>query len=157
MERESHKDFGLRSLRHRADGGVIGYRVTGRRRGPRALAIARRADAGDAFFRLAKLPHLPWLRGELLVVFEEALDDPASGLTRDALFAEPVDGSIYIAFQNTPPRDTRLRRLNQRSAYWSVLRLCVRLGMIRGRGVPAAARIESPQDEDESEPLCSAA
>lgn len=156
MDRERDKDFGLQPLHHDATGGVIGYRVTGRRRGPRALAVARRADAGEAFRSLVRLPHLPWLRGELLVAFEEALDDPASGLTRESLFMEPVDGAIYIAFQNTPPRDMRQKRLNQRAAYWSVLRLCVRLGMIRGRGVPAA-KAGSLTDEDESEPLCTAA
>lgn len=70
------------------------------------------------------------MRGVLVVVFEEALDDAPNGLTREDLWRGAVDASIYIAFQDSRRARGALRRKADRRAYWSVLRLCARLGMI---------------------------
>lgn len=136
---ETNDQNGLTTLFHRGNGSVIGYQIGGTVAGPRAIAVGRRADVGDAFHRLAQIPTLPRLMGVLNLVFEDDIDDPTSGMTREMLFRQPVDGSIYIAFSDlTDNRPSELRRLrdNQRKeAYWTVLRLATRLGMIEGRGV----------------------
>ena len=139
---------GLTPLFHQGNGSVIGYRIGCGISGPRAIAVGRRADVGDAFHRLAQLPSLPRLSGELCLVFEDDIDDAASGLTREMLFRQPVDGSIYIAFADIVSGShvemRRKREAQRKEAYWTVLRLATRLGMIEGRGVRQRTGAKTP-------------
>jgi hypothetical protein len=79
------------------------------------------------------------LRGQLILLFEEPLFDPSSGLMAEDIYREPVDGSLFIARGTGGLQDAVLLEKIRTEAYWSVLRLCMRLGMISGRGVPKAA------------------
>lgn len=130
---------GVEPIWHAAGDDVCGYRIRGAAPGPVALAVGRRDAAGESFHRLAQLSSLPWLRGELVLVFEDALDDPASGLTRDDVCARIIDGAVYINFDPTAIAGRAKRAKARREVYWTVLRLMTRLGMIAGRGVPDAA------------------
>jgi len=127
---------GSQELTHAISGATIGYRISGGTAGPRALAVGRRQDAQDAFERLALLESLPRLRGELFVLFEDAVDDETSGIAEARLLDTRFDGKIFIAYQDVLPADSAAQRDQDRAAYWTVLRLCARLGMISGRGVP---------------------
>lgn len=149
MEKTQFVQNGLATLFHATNHSVIGYQIGGSQSGPRAIAVGRRSDVGDAFHRLAQLPTLPRLKGELNLVFEDDIDDPYSGLTRDMLFRRPVDGSIYIAFVDligkTHAEIRRQRDAQRAEAYWSVLRLATSLGMIEGRGVRRSGAAEAKQ------------
>lgn len=133
------EDHGVRTLFHAATGDVVGYAVRGAKPGPRALVVGRRGAASDAYHRLTQLPSLPRMQGELLLMFDEALDDPYSGVTRDGLYDRDIDGSIYLSVDAEAIRERSRRAHARKEAYWSILRLCAQLGIISGRGVPHLA------------------
>ena len=127
---------GLFPIHHRATDDVIGYSIVGALAGPRALSVGVKRFSGDAFHRLAQLESLMHLRGQLILVFEEALFDDSSGVSVEDLYDRPIDGSIYIAFGSDVMVGADTKKRVQYEAYWSILRLCANLGMIAGRGVP---------------------
>lgn len=124
-------------LIHARTGAIVGYRIIGVEAGPLALATGRRCDAEKAFLRLITLRSLLRLRGELTLMFQNELDDPLIGDEVTSLMARGYDGSVFISYQNARGA---LLATQERDAYWSVLRLCTRLGMISGRGVPGYGR-----------------
>jgi hypothetical protein len=125
-------------LLHARTGAVIGYRIAGAVAGPLALATGRKHDAEDAFWRLVTLSSLPRLRGELVLIYQDIIDDSGSGSEIEDLLARTYDGSVFISYQDA--RGT-VRAAQKRNAYWLVLRLCARLGMITGRGIPGHSRV----------------
>lgn len=128
-----------------ADGSdVAGYIVSGAERGPMALAVGRRSVASEAFHRLAQLESLPRMRGRLLLVFENALEQPKSGLSYAALDRLRFDGNVTILADAT---DVAYKTAARNEAYWTVLRLLARLGMIDGRGVPPCRSVRSDMSE----------
>ena len=122
---------------------VAGYRICGAKAGPTALVTGFRDMIAPTFLRLAELPSLPRMQGQLILAFVDQIEAPESGISGRGIFSERIDGSIFIDFHatsNTGP-DVLLRA--HREVYWSVLRLCTRLGMISGRGVPPPHKFES--------------
>lgn len=130
---------GVEPIWRRSGDDVCGYVIRGATSGPIALAVGRRDAAGEGFHRLAQLASLPRLRGALILAFEDALDDPDSGLTREKIYREIIDGSVFIDFDPKAIADRKTREKARADVYWTVLRLMTRLGMISGRGVPDTA------------------
>ncbi len=142
----SSAQAGIHRLVHNATKARIGYSIRGADVGPRALAIGRSVDATVSFDRIAALESIVRIKGHLILAFEEPIFDITSGLTVDHLYCERFDGSIYLASAGTDFGNEVKETSIHREAYWSVLRLCKRLGMISGRGVPTSDR-ELAQDQ----------
>ncbi len=114
-----------------ASGETIGYRFGGGRPGPNALVAgdARLIDALSE--RLAKLPTLPWMWGQLHLV---ALDDVECRSLSDISNCLPeliFDELVLLPY--APGDDSHDYSIDR--AYWTTLRLCGQLGMIQGRGL----------------------
>ncbi|WP_308917823.1 hypothetical protein [Jannaschia sp. LMIT008] len=105
-----------------APGLVAGYRFPGGRPGPTLLVALSDALLDPVSDRMAALPTLPWMRGVLDLVRLDAVgwgDWTPPGPT-DATLSLPVHDATAAAV---------------REGYWSILRMCTRMGMIDGRGV----------------------
>lgn len=100
--------------------------------------------AGAVFDRLERLPSLPNLRGQLVLACLDLMPEGAAPMGHRAA---PPEEILYLP--NAPPRPTTIPGPDAEidcgigferardDAYWSVLALCTRLGMISGRGFPA--------------------
>ncbi len=144
-------------LLHGATNDVVGYQIGGHTPGPEAIVIGHRAATATAFNRLAQLPSLPFLVGRLTLVYQEALDDDASGIGYMDVVPNPVYGSLFIGCIPDMATSSATRRRIDNETYWATLRLCAKLGMINGRGVPPAPETRSNPAilEDMISPTCS--
>lgn len=113
-------------------GQEVGTRITGGYAGPALLVSGDAGIMDRVTLRLAALPSLPWMRGEMMLISSEHLDCALSnGLDRD------VQLDIAAADCDGVPGQ----------AYWIILRRCAELGMISGRGV---RRWKMPAQPDQS-------
>ena len=106
----------------------VGYHITGSRRGPTLLVAGHGNAMQRVYRRILALPHLPWIRGSLVLVH---LDDAKPWLddsTLDDVSAQfgPIDDTLHLFGSAT----------DHQELYWTVLRFCTQYGMISGRGVP---------------------
>lgn len=112
------------------DGTPFGYRLRGNAAGPQLVVAGFCPMAMPIFDRLLSIPTLPWMRGTLVLVRLDILDECLQDLMRlDPL--GPVDRTIILPWSHTDEPDTRTLL----AQYHMVLRACADLGMISGRGV----------------------
>ncbi|WP_457086156.1 hypothetical protein [Marinovum sp. KMM 9879] len=120
-------------LTNTRDGTVFGYRLVGASAGPQVAVLGTCAAAELAFDRLMHIPTLPWMKGNLILIQLDALDDALSQI--DSLVAiGPIDRTITLPRAN----QGGLSEAEIRHHYQTILRACTELGMISGRGVPPA-------------------
>lgn len=112
-------------------GMTIGYCFGGNKAGPNAL-IAGDAQLIDQIVdRLILLPTLPWMRGQLYLIKLDRIGYTSERDIRAHLDDVVVDELVMLPHLN--PLDDETTQVQ--SGYWTVLRLCSKLGMIDGRGV----------------------
>lgn len=153
IDARAESTAGVRPILHRGSGDVIGYRIEGAENGPTVVATGFRSAVAPVFHRLAQLPSLPRLRGRLILTFADEIDRPESGLCLDTLVDGPAEGpagapaddAIFFGYQSLPGMTAEARLAIEREVYWTILRHCAALGMITGRGVPAARRAQPDQ------------
>jgi hypothetical protein len=109
----------------------LGYRLGGSRPGPNVLVAGLSRVAEQVFEGLLALPTLPWLRGELVLIALEALDEEGPGGRVEALSETGFDEILFLPYAVKAPFSEEAAR----EGYRTVLRLCTQLGMIDGRGV----------------------
>jgi len=109
----------------------LGYRLGGSRPGPKVLVAGHSVVADHVFERLLARPTLPWLRGELVLIALEALDDVRSGEPVAALTEAGFDEILFLPYAAKAPYSDEAAH----EGYRTVLRLCAQHGMIDGRGV----------------------
>lgn len=111
-------------------GAVFAYRLVGAAAGPQLVVAGTCPSAATVFERLLSIPTLPWMRGSLVLVRLDALEDVASDVGGLEPLG-PVDRTIVLTGAGVGAEDEALARRN----YHAVLRACAELGMIAGRGV----------------------
>ena len=120
----------LEVLTTQAGGRVFGHRLVGASPGPQAVAAGTCSAAEEVFDRLLSIPTLRWMRGTLVLIRLDALDDPVGELSVLPPIGH-VDRTLMLPWPDADtPEDLLVRR-----SYHMVLRLCAKLGMIAGRGV----------------------
>jgi hypothetical protein len=88
----------------------------------------------DAIFdRLSQLPTLPWLQGNIYLLSLEVMDCVDARILKATIEGISIDESILLPWAEPANQDAN-KVANQ--GYWTTLRLCARLGIIQGRGVP---------------------
>ncbi|WP_286910886.1 hypothetical protein [Roseovarius sp.] len=109
---------------------VIGHRLTGASAGPQ-LVVAGVCPSADAVFdRILSIPTLPWMRGNLVLLRLDRLEDAAEML-HEIQHIGTIDRTIFLPWPDTEVPSKPLIR----QSYHMVLRACTELGMIAGRGV----------------------
>ena len=98
-------------------GAPVGWRHGGLRPGPRVVVAVAADLLGPLNDHLAALPSLPWMRGRIDLVSDDAL---VSGAWRPG---GPVDATLSLMGGPAP------------EAARTLLRLCARLGIVAGRGL----------------------
>ena len=112
------------------NGRVFGYRLTGATAGPCIVVAGSCGSAMPVFERLLSIPTLPWMRGSLVLVQLDRLDDIPADLGAITPLG-PIDRTIMLPWGYAKaPDDLSIRR-----NYHLVLRACAGMGMIAGRGV----------------------
>ena len=131
---------GIQEL-HAADGRTVtGFRIGGKKPGPRAVVFASGTPARRVFQQLLLLPSLSHLHGELLLVYAQAPGARPTPAELLALSDLPIDEVLSLPLAKVENFRAEQQAVAEKSGYWNVLRLCARLGMIAGRGVPRARR-----------------
>lgn len=114
-------------------GSIFGYRVVGTKVGPQVVVAGCRAEAKDVFERLLAIPTLPWLRGNLVLILLDALDDIGRDISKIESIGH-IDRTIMLTESSADEGGEKLKREN----FHMILRSCAELGMISGRGVTSA-------------------
>lgn len=109
---------------------VIGHRLIGASAGPQLVVAGVCPSADEVFQRILSIPTLPWMRGNLVLLRLDRLEDAAEVL-HEISYIGPIDRTIFLPWPDT---ETLSKPLVRRS-YHMVLRACAELGMIAGRGV----------------------
>ena len=121
-------------------GAPFGYRLQGTKAGPQLVVAGVCPFAEDVFDRILRIPTLPWIRGTLVLLRLDALDNVSSDLqSLDPL--GPVDRTLTLPIHN----GEALEAFEVRRSYHQILRTCAELGMIAGRGVAAETQIGTAQ------------
>lgn len=114
------------------DGTIYGYRLTGAMAGPTLLVAGTCETAEMVFNRLMRIPTLPWMRGTLVLIRLDHLDDIAGDSCKLPTLG-PIERTLVLpVIDGGPEVEVQIRR-----TYHRVLRACADLGMIAGRGVAA--------------------
>jgi hypothetical protein len=111
------------------DARPFGFRIGGARPGPTAVVAGYSPVACEIYSLLLELPTLPWLRGALVLITLDALNDASIDKELSDLIG-PVDRTLHLPFPARGDQEAALRE-----GYWAILKLCTQLGMISGRGV----------------------
>ncbi len=106
------------------------YRLVGASAGPQVAVAGVCPSAGRVFDRLLSIPSLPWMRGNLILIRLDALDNLLGELSSLSPLGE-IDQTIILPWTDEGAADDALIR----RSYHMVLRACADLGMITGRGV----------------------
>ncbi|AHD03046.1 hypothetical protein [Leisingera methylohalidivorans] len=121
----------VEALTATADGAVVGYRLVGASSGPQVVVAGICPASEHVFDRLLAIPTLSWIRGILVLIRIEALDNLLSVLP-SVLASGEIDRTLVLPFSDAEQADGRVIR---RSCH-RVLRAWASLGMISGRGLP---------------------
>lgn len=100
-----------------SSGATIGYRLPGGRHGPNVVVAAAPDLIEPLTERLAALPTLSWMRGALEIVNLDAVADGAWHPFR------PIDATLSLPSHSAGEAAAK-------DGYRTILRLCMRLGMI---------------------------
>lgn len=115
----------------------FGFRIGALQPGPNVVVTCEGQLARQVYLRLLLIPSLNRIRGTLYLLTVEPLGDlPAATTLRDLLQLGPVDGALNIPGVDLSALDEAAVQQTIRRNYWAVLRLCAKLGMIAGRGIP---------------------
>lgn len=119
----------IQVLTTESTGTVYGYRFVGAKAGPQIVVAGHCDSAQEVFDRLIAIPTLPWMRGSMVFVRLDMLDD----INADFAALSPlgqVDRTIVLPLADSTDKERTIR-----TAYHAVLRAFAGLGMISGRGV----------------------
>lgn len=119
-------------------GRQFGFCVGGLMDGPDVVVASQAALARQVYQRLLLIPSLNRLRGRLFLISLDRLDDLQDIRSLHGLLGVggPLDHLLTLPFVDLETLDdTAAAELVQRN-YYAVLRLCARMGMVQGRGIP---------------------
>ena len=116
----------------------FGFRVGGLMAGPNVVVACEAALARQVYQRLLLIPSLNRLRGRLFLISLDRLDDLQElGSLRGLLgVTGPVDNILTLPAVELETLDETAAAELIRRNYYGVLRLCARMGMVQGRGIP---------------------
>lgn len=116
----------------------FGFCVGGLTAGPDVVVACQSALARQVYQRLLLIPSLNRLKGRLFLIFLDCLDDLQDpGSLRGLLGVDsPIDQLLTLPAGDIGFLDEPATRELVRRNYFAVLRLCARMGMVQGRGIP---------------------
>jgi|SRR6056297_2350626 len=116
----------------------FGFRVGGLVNGPDVVVACQAALARQVYQRLLLIPSLNRLKGQLFLISLDRLDDLQDfGSLRGLLgVSGPIDHILTLPSVELDTLDETAATELVRRNYYAVLRLCARMGMVQGRGIP---------------------
>lgn len=122
---------------------TLGFRIGGFNAGPDVLVAGHTPIANLVYDRLLLLPTLAWMRGRLTLVFLHEFEREGLHSHFGKMFDPSPDELLFLPYDLIDAHHAKAAS----EGYWTVLRLCARLGMVTGRGVPAAPDMNSDDDD----------
>lgn len=115
-----------------------GFEVGGLAAGPNVLVGCHSALARQVYQRLLLIPSLNRIRGRLFLLALDRLGDFGALGSLDELpgVTGPIDRVMTLPSIELDALDDRAAAELVRRNYYAVLRLCARMGMVQGRGIP---------------------
>jgi len=115
---------------------TIGYRLGARISGPNLVVAGHNPTADLVYDRLLRLQPLCRLRGTLTLIYMKEMESEVLTFQVAEHLMPLPDEVVFLPIA----ADSSQIANAAHKGYWSVLRMCTRLGMISGRGVqfPAA-------------------
>lgn len=119
-------------------GRQFGYRIGGLLHGPDVAVSCQAALAKQVFQRLLLIPSLNRMKGRLFLISLDRLEDPQGCVSLHELLGlgRAVDGILTLPPVELDTLDEAAAMELVRRNYFAVLRLCARMGMVNGRGIP---------------------
>lgn len=116
----------------------FGFRVGGLVAGPDVVVACQAALAREVYQRLLLIPSLNRLKGRLFLISLDRLDDLREvGSLRGLLGIDgPIDHILTLPFADLDALDETAAAELVRRNHYAVLRVCARMGMVQGRGIP---------------------
>ncbi|MEN8750653.1 hypothetical protein [Marivita sp.] len=116
----------------------FGFRVGGLRAGPDVVVACQAALARQVYQRLLLIPSLNRLKGRLFLISLDRLEDleDIGSLLGLLGVAAPFDYIMTLPALEFDALDEAAAAELVRRNYFAVLRLCARMGMVHGRGIP---------------------
>lgn len=116
----------------------FGFCVGGLMEGPNVVVACQAALARQVYQRLLLIPSLNRLKGRLFLISLDRLDDLQNIASLRGLLGVggPIDHILTLPVVELDTLgETAATELVRRN-YYAVLRLCARMGMVQGRGIP---------------------
>lgn len=116
----------------------LGFRVGGLAEGPNVVVACQAALARQVYQRLLLIPSLNRLKGRLFLISLDRLDDLQDFASLRGLLgvSSPIDQILTLPTINLDTLDETAATELVRRNFYAVLRLCARMGMVQGRGIP---------------------
>ncbi|WP_412505092.1 hypothetical protein [Roseovarius sp. SYSU LYC5161] len=116
----------------------FGFRIGGLLNGPDVVVACQAALARQVYQRLLLIPGLNRLKGRLFLISLDRLDDLHDfGSLRGLLgVSGPIDHILTLPAVELETLDESAAAELVRRNYYAVLRLCARMGMVQGWGIP---------------------
>lgn len=116
----------------------FGFRVGGLMEGPDIVVACHAALARQVYQRLLLIPSLNRMKGRLFLISLDRLDDLQDLASLHGLLgvSGPIDHILTLPAVELDTLDEGAATELVRRNYYAVLRLCARMGMVQGRGIP---------------------
>jgi len=116
----------------------FGFRVGGLMDGPNVVVACQATLARQVYQRLLLIPSLNRLKGQLFLISLDRLDDLQDIASLRGLLGvrRPIDHILTLPAMELDKLDETAATELVRRNYYAVLRLCARMGMVQGRGIP---------------------
>ena len=110
---------------------TVGFKLGGHHPGPRIVVAGYFPVADAVYDRLVGLPTIGWMHGSLILIRLNELGDQTLDTYADLALDIRPDELIFLPYHS----DAHNHEQAVNDGYWSILRLCAKLGMIAGRGI----------------------
>jgi hypothetical protein len=116
----------------------FGFRVGGLMEGANVVVACQAALARQVYQRLLLIPSLNRLKGRLFLISLDRLEDLQDIASLRGLLgvSGPIDHILTLPTVELDTLDETAATELVRRNYYAVLRLCARMGMVQGRGIP---------------------
>lgn len=127
---------GKRTLRAESELHGTGHKLGGARPGPVLIVSGFEDLSRQVYERLIALQSLRFLKGTLYLMYTDKLGEDAEAKILSPERVGPIDDVLFLPFVAREAIDGEEITEARTNAYWEILAMCTRYGMITGRGIP---------------------
>ena len=112
-----------------------GHRLGGNRPGPALIVSGFEDLSREVYERLMALPSLRFVKGTLYLMYTDKLGEDIEAQVLSPKITGPIDDVLFLPFVASEANDSEEITKARTDAFWAILAMCARYGMISGRGI----------------------